>query len=308
MLSIVQGLAVLAVVIAVGFLLARFRVLPEGTQEMLARLVFFVATPALLLQTLSKAPVAEVFSAALPVTAIATAVAGLGYVALSRWWLRARLGESTIGAVASCYVNAGNLGIPLTSYLFSTATYVAPVMMYQLIVLAPIAFVLLDIAETGQSPSLKRVLLQPVRNPIVVASLAGVALALSGWQLPEVVGRPIDLIAGLAVPGALIAYGMSLHGAPAPGKQVGRAQLGAVLGMKMLVLPVTAYLLARFVFGMRGEPLLAATLCAALPTAQNVFVYAVRYRTAVPLARDAVLATTVAAVPVLIAIVGLVHG
>lgn len=308
MLSIVQGLAVLAVVIAVGFLLARFRVLPHGTQEVLARLVFFVATPALLLQTLSRAPVAEVFSAALPVTAMATAVAGLGYVALSRWWLRAGWGESTIGAVASCYVNAGNLGIPLTSYLFSTATYVAPVMMYQLIVLAPIAFVLLDIAETGQSPSLKRVLLQPVRNPIVVASLLGVALAVSGWHLPEVVARPIDLIAGLAVPGALIAYGMSLHGAPVPGKQVGRRALGAVLGMKMLVMPVTAYLLARFVFGMHGEPLLAATLCAALPTAQNVFVYAVRYRTAVPLARDAVLATTVTAVPVLIAIVGLVHG
>ncbi|NNG37616.1 AEC family transporter [Nakamurella aerolata] len=308
MLSIVQGLAVLAVVIAVGFLLARFRVLPENTQEILARLVFFVATPALLMQTLSKAPVGEVFSAALGVTAIATAVGGLGYFALSRWWFRATAGESTIGAVASCYVNAGNLGIPLTSYLFGTATYVAPVMMYQLIVLAPIAFVMLDLAETGQSPSLKRVLLQPVRNPIVVASLLGVGLALSGWQLPEVVAQPINLIAGLAVPGALIAYGMSLHGAPIPGKQVGRAALGAIMVMKMLVLPATAYLVARFIFGMHGEPLLAATLCAALPTAQNVFVYAVRYRTAVPLARDAVLATTVAAVPVLIAIVALVHG
>lgn len=298
----------LAVVIAVGFLLARFRVLPENTQEILARLVFFVATPALLMQTLSKAPVGEVFSAALGVTAIATAVGGLGYFALSRWWFRATAGESTIGAVASCYVNAGNLGIPLTSYLFGTATYVAPVMMYQLIVLAPIAFVMLDLAETGQSPSLKRVLLQPVRNPIVVASLLGVGLALSGWQLPEVVAQPINLIAGLAVPGALIAYGMSLHGAPIPGKQVGRAALGAIMVMKMLVLPATAYLVARFIFGMHGEPLLAATLCAALPTAQNVFVYAVRYRTAVPLARDAVLATTVAAVPVLIAIVALVHG
>nr|WP_246233200.1 AEC family transporter [Nakamurella aerolata] len=307
-MSIVQGLAVLAVVIAVGFLLARFRVLPENTQEILARLVFFVATPALLMQTLSKAPVGEVFSAALGVTAIATAVGGLGYFALSRWWFRATAGESTIGAVASCYVNAGNLGIPLTSYLFGTATYVAPVMMYQLIVLAPIAFVMLDLAETGQSPSLKRVLLQPVRNPIVVASLLGVGLALSGWQLPEVVAQPINLIAGLAVPGALIAYGMSLHGAPIPGKQVGRAALGAIMVMKMLVLPATAYLVARFIFGMHGEPLLAATLCAALPTAQNVFVYAVRYRTAVPLARDAVLATTVAAVPVLIAIVALVHG
>jgi len=63
-----------------------------------------------------------------------------------------------------------------------------------------------------------------------------------------------------------------------------------------------AFALARFVFGMGGVPLLAATMCAALPTAQNVFVFAMRYRTAVPLARDVVSTTTVACIPALVVI------
>jgi predicted permease len=58
-------------------------------------------------------------------------------------------------------------------------------------------------------------------------------------------------------------------------------------------------------FGMTGTPLLASTMCAALPTAQNVFVYAVRYGAGVPLARDAVATTTLLCIPVLIAIAGL---
>lgn len=306
MSSILQGLGVLAVVIAVGFLLARFRVLPTGTQEVLARLVFFVATPALLFRTLSDAPVGTVLSSALGVTAITTAVGVVSFLVIARI-RRNSLGESVIGALASSYVNAGNLGIPLSTYLFGTAAYVAPVMMYQLIVLAPIAFVALDIAETGKRPSVLRVVLQPVRNPLVLASAVGVVMALGGWSLPEVVVRPIDMIAGIAVPGALIAFGMSLHGAPLPGRSGGRTELTVIAVLKMVVLPAVAYCLGHFVFRMDPVAVLAATLAAALPTAQNVFIYSLRYRVGQGLAREAVLVTTVLAIPVLIAIVGIVH-
>ena len=72
-----------------------------------------------------------------------------------------------------------------------------------------------------------------------------------------------------------------------------------------VLMPAVAFVLARFVFGMTGVPLLASTMCAALPTAQNVFVYAVRYRTSVPLARDTVSTTTLACIPALIIIAGL---
>jgi len=305
MLPVLQGLSTIGAVVGAGYLLARINLLPESTPEVLSRLVFFVATPALLLQTLATAPIAAVLSSGLAVTALATTVASTLFIVISRWWWHRDAGSVVIGGLSACYVNAGNLGIPLAVYVFGSANYVIPVMLYQLTVLAPIAFVVLDIVESGRGPSWRRVLTQPVRNPVILGSVLGISLAATGTQIPVVIAAPLRLVADMAVPGALIAFGMSLRGAPLPGRGGRAADLALVVGIKIVLMPVAAYVLARWVFGLEGVPLLAATMTAALPTAQNVFVFAMRYRTAVPLARDVVSTTTVACVPALVAIAAL---
>jgi predicted permease len=50
---------------------------------------------------------------------------------------------------------------------------------------------------------------------------------------------------------------------------------------------------------------MAVVVCAALPTAQNVFGYAVRFDQGVQLGRDAALTTTIVSVPMLFLAVGL---
>lgn len=305
MLAVLQGLATIGIVVGVGYLLARTSLLPESTPVVLSRLVFFVATPALLLETLAGASISAVLSAGLAVTALTTTVAWGLYLLIARVWWKRDVGSVTIGSLASSYVNAGNLGIPLAVYVFGDAALVAPVMLYQLVVLAPIAFVVLDVVESGRRPSWRRVIVQPVRNPVIVASVIGITLAATGASIPEVINAPLVLISNLAVPGALIAFGISLRGAPIPGRGGRAADLSVAAGLKLIVMPVVAYALGRWVFGMSGVPLLASTMCAALPTAQNVFVYAVRYKAAVPLARDAVATTTLLCIPVLVIIAGL---
>ena len=305
MLAVLQGLVTIGVVVGVGYLLARTTLLPESTPVVLSRLVFFVATPALLLKTLAEASIHSVLSTGLAVTAIATTVAVLAFVLVARLWWKRDVGSVVIGSLGSSYVNAGNLGIPLAVYVFADASYVAPVMLYQLVVLAPIAFVALDIVESGRRPSWRRVIIQPIRNPVIIASVLGIVLAATGTAIPELIFAPLNLIAGMAVPGALIAFGISLRGAPIPGRGGRAADLALATGLKVVVMPLVAFAFARWVFGLDGVPLLAATMCAALPTAQNVFVYAVRYRTSVPLARDLVSTTTLACIPALIVIAGL---
>lgn len=305
MLAVLQGLVTIGVVVGIGYLLARTSLLPESTPVVLSRLVFFVATPALLLKTLAGAPIHSVLSSGLAVTAIATTVAVVIFIVLARLGWKRDVGTVVIGALGSSYVNAGNLGIPLAVYVFQDASFVAPVMLYQLVVLAPIAFVALDIVESGRRPSWRRVIIQPVRNPVIIASVLGIALAATGTAIPELIFAPLNLIAGMAVPGALIAFGISLRGAPLPGRGGRAVDLALATVLKVVLMPLVAFTFARFVFGLHGVPLLAATMCAALPTAQNVFVYAVRYRTSVPLARDLVSTTTLACIPALIVIAGL---
>ena len=54
-----------------------------------------------------------------------------------------------------------------------------------------------------------------------------------------------------------------------------------------------------------GGAFVTVVVLAALPTAQNVYTYAARYQTAMPLARDSGLITTALAVPILIVIAAL---
>ncbi|MBM9466025.1 AEC family transporter [Nakamurella leprariae] len=313
MLSVLAGIASLAIVIAIGFLLARFRVMPERTPEVLSRLVFLVATPVLLVRTLAGTDVATVLSTPLAVTGVSTSVTGLTCGLIARLALRRSTAESTIAGVASCYVNAVNLGVPLTVQVFGTAEHVVPVLFWQIVVLAPITFVLLDTARSGiggdgRVAALRaagRVVARTARNPLLIATALGLVLSLLDWRLPSVIDEPLALIGGLAVPGALLAFGMSLVGG-VPGERSARpADVALTLTGKLALLPVVTWVVAQFGFGLTGADLLAVTVCAALPTAQNVFVFAMQYRAAVPLARAAVALSTVGCVPVFLLILAL---
>ena len=140
---------------------------------------------------------------------------------------------------------------------------------------------------------------------IAIATAAGLTVSATGVVLPEPVTAPVELLADLAVPAMLLAFGISLHGARRPGTGETAGSVWTAVLIKNVLHPLIAWALAAGVLGLTGPALLAAVVLAALPTAQNVFGYAVRYDRAVPLARDVALASTVVAVPVLLVIAAL---
>jgi malonate transporter and related proteins len=154
----------------------------------------------------------------------------------------------------------------------------------------------------GARPSLLRMVSAPLRNPIALATGAGIAVSATGLVPPAPLIAPIELISDLAVPGMLLAFGISLCGAKRPGAGETAPLLATVLLLKCIVHPVLA-LLVGLLLGLQGPGLLAVVVCAALPTAQNVFGYAVRFEQGEVLGRDAALSTTVVSVPVLFAVV-----
>ena len=74
MLESLTGFVVVGVAIVVGWILGRIDLLGEHARPVLARLTFFVLSPFLLFVVLSQADVRTLFSALLPVSAIAAVV------------------------------------------------------------------------------------------------------------------------------------------------------------------------------------------------------------------------------------------
>ncbi|MFI9807821.1 AEC family transporter [Streptomyces sp. NPDC052301] len=301
MAGVLSGFAVIAAVIGAGYVLGRRGTLGAQGGEVLTRLAFTVAGPALLFTTLARADLSVLFSARLLVTALSTAaVCGVFLLvgAVRRWGV----GRTTIGALCSGYVNSGNLGIPIAAYVLGDASLVAPVLLFQVVLVTPVALTVLDLSGTGGKDTVWRRLLTPLRNPIAVGSLAGVVVSAAGRHVPGPLFNALTLVGNMSVPAALLAFGMSLHGSAAPGRGRDRHPVLLSVALKSLGQPLVAWALAAGVFGLHGAPLLDVVVTSALPSAQNLFTYASRYHVAETLARESILLSTVVSVPVLVGV------
>ena len=378
MADVVAGLAVFGAVIAVGWLLVRTRAVPADADGVLTRVCFFAATPALLVTTLSRADLTAVLSRSTAVAVAAELAAIVSAWCLHRLVLRRPTAEATIGALASGYVNAANLGIPVAVLVLGDAAAIAPILLLQLLVLTPATFTVLDAVTRRGNPSRLATLTVPLRNPLLWGVVAGTAANLGGVDLKEWGGgypaQGLEMLGRVAVPLMMLALGMSLAGAPRPLRNLvpeeaapslqgspartvqspqsarqsqeplaaeagseaheintagGRlprveeepahgarstSQRGAgrrrdlwlAVGWKLAVMPGLAVVVG-LAAGLSGAQLLTPVVTAALPTAQNVFMYASRYGAAKDLARDAVLLTTAGFVPVVLLAAALLH-
>ena len=377
MADVVAGLAVFGAVIAVGWLLVRTRAVPADADGVLTRVCFFAATPALLVTTLSRADLTAVLSRSTAVAVAAELAAIVSAWCLHRLVLRRPTAEATIGALASGYVNAANLGIPVAVLVLGDAAAIAPILLLQLLVLTPATFTVLDAVTRRGNPSRLATLTVPLRNPLLWGVVAGTAANLGGVDLKEWGGgypaQGLEMLGRVAVPLMMLALGMSLAGAPRPlrnpapdetgtspqdapaqsarqgkdrqGQEPPVAEAGSeahavdtaggrlprveeepahgvrstlqrgagrrsglwlAVGWKLAVMPGLAVVVG-LVAGLSGGQLLAPVVTAALPTAQNVFMYASRYGAAKDLARDAVLLTTAGFVPVVLLAAALLH-
>jgi malonate transporter and related proteins len=141
------------------------------------------------------------------------------------------------------------------------------------------------------------VLRRLVTNPLAVAALFGLVLALTGWELPTVVRAPLRLLADSAIPLLLLSYGAALRLSPPVGRAGHNAEVLTATAIKLLLMPPVAWLIG-IALGLEGTVLLGVVMTAALPTAQNIFLHATRYRTGEDVARETILVTTLCSLPV----------
>ncbi|WP_154606311.1 MULTISPECIES: AEC family transporter [Arthrobacter] len=303
MLAVIEGFSVVWLVILVGLFVGRTKVLGENAQVVLSRLSFFVASPALLVETLGRANLTTIFAEPLLVAAISAVFTAGVFLLITKLWLKRPLAEALLGAMSSSTANAANLGIPIAAYVLGDAALIAPVLVFQLAFYTPCYLLLLDSLTSGRRATPWRVVLQIFRNPMILATAAGLILAATGWTLPDLLAEPIHLIGGAAIPAILMAFGMSLGAnKPLSAADGRRADILLATGFKLVVHPCAAFLLGHVALGMDGPALFAVVVTAALPTAQNVYVTAQRYQVGVAAAKDTVLITTILAIPAMFAV------
>lgn len=297
--ALLSGFAPIWILTGIGYAAGRGGLLGEQAESVLGRFVFHVAMPAALFTMVSGSRPAAFAHPSMVAFAAGTAlVSALGYAVGRRFFGRKRA-EAAVSGMASGYVNSANLGIPVAVHVLGDASFVAQVILFQVLFVSPVVLTLLDSGTRGGGSTaggLRRMLTMPMRNPVIMASLLGVAVSVAGWQLPAAVTHSCDVLGAAAVPTALITLGLSLCGGP--GTRVtepatGRTEVGVAVALKTVVQPLVAFLVAGPLLGLPDHQVLAVVLCSALPTAQNAYLYAREYGLDTGLARHCVVASTV---------------
>lgn len=302
-LAVLYKLLAIFATVAIGWVAGRMRWLglPQGGTDpsrIVGNSAFFIFVPALLFRTTARLdmqamPWATVAAFFVPLEAMVLAV-----YAVQRWRSAAHLAadvdaaeraaaEPSARAMAVCFGNSVQVGIPMAAALWGEAglgIHVALVSLHALIILSTVTLLVeLDVARARAvhevSASLWRTMRKTVRNtvihPVTLPVLAGLAWNATGWPLPGALDETLQLLGTAVAPVCLVLIGLSLAYTGVKGA-LGRGLL--IAGLKLLALPALVLVVAHWGFGLSGLPLNVVVLMAALPTGSNALIFAQRYR------------------------------
>ena len=231
-----------------------------------------------------------------PPTGIIPQPCFVAYVVIARLRWGLDTGSLLLGALSSSYVNAGNLGIAIAAYVVGDITVVVPTLLVQMLLVQPAALIVLD-RITGRGEGVGPAVRRLVTNPLTISAVVGLVLATTGWRLPAALLSPLEMLAGAAIPLMLMSYGAALRLSPPIGRAGHNGEVVLATVLKMAVMPVVAWLVG-VALGLDDRVLLGVVITAALPTAQNIFLHATRYRVGEDVSRETILVTTLASLPV----------
>jgi malonate transporter len=231
------------------------------------RLVYFVLFPALLFRSLATSPLALADAARLAGVGLAFTAAGMGLSALAAPLFR--LPRPTFAACFQCGFRFNTyVALAVASRLAGTDGVAAISLLIG--VLVPVV----NVAAVGMLARGRgaHVALALARNPLVLACVAGIAWKTTGWPLPALASRALELLAGAALPLGLLAVGagLALTRGTLPWPAV--AWWNAV---KLVAVPAIALLLANAA-GLSGAERQIAVIMAAVPTATSAYILAMQ--------------------------------
>jgi malonate transporter len=276
--AIVDSFFPLIALIGLGWLCRRRNVIGPSAARELTLFVVWLALPALLFDAIAEAKLSELWQPQFVVSYLAGMAVPFLIVL---WWLPKTMSfaDRCIDGFSATYSNAGFMGISLSVLLLGKGALLPGTIAVILtaVLLFAVGIVLLEIGSgTGLSPlgSVRKAALALARNPLVLATIAGVAWSAAGFTMPQAPHRVLALLAGAAGPCALVSIG-ALLAAPAPAGHA--VPISSVVIGKLVLQPAICALFAFWIFDLPRVWAATAVLISALPTGTGPFMLAEFY-------------------------------
>ncbi|WP_346906439.1 AEC family transporter [uncultured Roseibium sp.] len=292
------------ILIGVGYLVARIRLMSQTVGEALGEYVYVIAIPVLVFKTLAVVNLEGQSPWAIWIAYFsgmaATWIAG-NLMIRKVFGREARAG--VIGGISAAFANTVMVGLPLVSQVYGDAGLVPllliisvhlPAMTAATSVLMERAAALDGVSTPPPMPELlKRIGKNLIVNPIVVAITCSLIWRATSLPIEGLFQDILNRISATALPVALLSLGMSMvtygiRGNVLPGFLLSVLKLG--------FMPAAVFVMSAYVVHLPPLWTAVATLTATCPTGVNAYIFANRYGTGHAMSTNAITLTTAAAV------------
>ncbi|WP_282341734.1 AEC family transporter [Pseudomonas sp. PS02288] len=168
--------------------------------DFIAKLVLNIATPCLILSTLSRAQLDRHAFAEMAIACVLVTVA-MGVVG----FIASRMSGKDWRVLVPGFLfpNSGNMGLPMSLYAFGEHGLALAVAFFMVLSVGHFS---IGPAISGSAPPLKKVF----SNPILISLVLALPLVIFDIELPRWLDNSLDLLAGMTIPLMLLTLGVSL--------------------------------------------------------------------------------------------------
>ena len=279
----------LVIMMATGILIRRVGLVSEDAFRVINRIVFYIGIPTLVFYSVvtDRTPARWQYALWVAFTVLAAFVLSLllahaltkdpakrGTLAQAAY----RSNDGIFGlAVASALLGEGNTGTMAFTLVISASLFgVTGVLCYEL--------------NRGGKIRLGKVLLNTIKNPILISAVLAFIVRFTGLTLPYFILKPIEYFKHMCTPLGFLVLGgvLSFRSLREDWKLV-----TVISAMKLLVFPVAFCALAYFVGGLRGPELASIFIVFSAPTAMSCLPMASELGGDVKLSGELIAVTTV---------------
>ncbi len=263
---------IMFLLIAVGYVLYRIRMVDEQTTDHLTKILLYIVTPSVIIQTYQVDYTKEKGQELLLALGLSAVAMAIGVVISFLVYIKKNRESWDVEQFAVCFSNTGFMGIPLVtaimgvSGIFYSNTYM---MVFQFMCWTFGLYIM----RRGAGDTLKpKELVRIILNPTVLCIVVGIALFFVQIRLPKPVGAALDYLASMNTPLAMLVSGMCMAKVDMV-RAVARVRNYYILFLKLLMIPLGIILAFRILPGADNIKL-AILIVAACPTATNTMLFA----------------------------------
>ena len=284
----------LFVFMTIGYCLRRASYLSENSTKELTIIVYKFFLSVMCAETIYKANLREDVEL-LPVLIVAI---GIIVTFLLSWLIVPRFIKDKTQIpvmIQGIYkANYAILGIPIAQSICGADNLgVIPVIAVILVPLNNLLSTFIFEKYTGKATSVPKMILNIIKNPLVVSSFVGIALNLSRLEIPSwIMTGIVSKLSNLTTPLSMIALGASFRFSQK--KQYRKPLFWAATG-KLVIIPALIIPIS-ILLGLKGPSIVGITIFAAAPNAVNSYSTAAALGGDVDLATEIVVVTSLASI------------